>query len=95
MISERNTAGSKPKIVLQTLLTKNNEEKLEELKTFGKQLGVDELIVKDLFCPDSQEISFRLLIVGERNINSIRQISNRLHPLSSICLLILKCYKLF
>ncbi len=47
LIAERNNAGKKhPKICLQFIVFKSNEDQIEDVKRFGKELGVDKVVIK-------------------------------------------------
>jgi radical SAM protein with 4Fe4S-binding SPASM domain len=48
LVNERNKFNSQLKIRLQVLLTKENEKNIEKIKNIVKELGVDELSLKDV-----------------------------------------------
>ena len=47
LISERNrTGGENPKVCLQFIVFRSNEDQIEAVKEFGKKLGVDKVLIK-------------------------------------------------
>jgi MoaA/NifB/PqqE/SkfB family radical SAM enzyme len=48
LIKERNKSDSKTKIRLQVLLTKDNAFVINDIKSFAREINVDELVLKDV-----------------------------------------------